>query len=139
MYSISSSVDLHANQHRYFYPLAFRTDSEISRAPQGKRERELQAWQPDAPSDGSSALNLSLNGSSGGGNRGDDVTFGPGANQGASWDQFQANEQLFGVKTHFNEDDYTTKLDRSGKDFKEREKRAEQIAAEIIGVSLINA
>lgn len=33
---------------------------------------------------------------------------------------------------------YTTKLDRSGKDFKEREKRAEKLAAEIMGSASVN-
>ena len=65
---------------------------------------------------------------------GDDVTFGPGASSSGQWDQFAANERLFGVRTHFDEDEYTTRLDRSAKDFKERERRAEQIAAEITGV-----
>jgi hypothetical protein len=67
---------------------------------------------------------------------GDDNTFGPGANgNGNSWDQFSANETLFGVKASFDEDVYTTKLDRSAPDFKERERKAQRIANEIIGVS----
>ena len=64
---------------------------------------------------------------------GDEITFGPGA--GGSWDQFAANEEKFGITTKFDENVYTTKLDRSGKDFREREKAAERIAAEITGVS----
>ena len=64
----------------------------------------------------------------------DDVTFGPGASNG-SWDQFATNEKLFGVKVSFDEEVYTTKLDRSGPDFKERERKAQQIANEIMGVS----
>lgn len=68
------------------------------------------------------------------GAHGDDVTFGPGAANG-SWDQFATNEKLFGVKTSFDEEVYTTKLDRSGPDFKERERKAQQIANEIMGVS----
>ena len=50
------------------------------------------------------------------------------------WDQFAANEKLFGVKTQFDESLYTTKLDRSAADFKEREREAQRIANEIIGV-----
>lgn len=114
---------------------AFRTDREISRTTQPKRERELQAWQPDAPT---AEANPGLAGQNGAATRGDDVTFGPntgGSNR--TWDQFATNERLFGVKTQFDEDVYTTKLDRSGKDFKEKEKRAERIAAEIMGVSLL--
>jgi hypothetical protein len=68
------------------------------------------------------------------GTQGDDVTFGPGSSNGG-WDQFATNEKLFGVKTSFDEEVYTTKLDRSGPDFKERERKAQQIANEIMGVS----
>ena len=69
---------------------------------------------------------------------GDDDTFGPGAvGNGNTWDQFSANETLFGVKASFDEDVYTTKLDRSAPDFKERERKAQRIANEIIGVSPI--
>jgi PAB1-binding protein PBP1 len=41
---------------------------------------------------------------------------------------------LFGVKTGFDEELYTTKLDRSGADFAEREKRAQALANEIMRV-----
>ena len=67
---------------------------------------------------------------------GDDDTFESGAN-GNTWDQFSANETLFGVKASFDEDVYTTKLDRSAPDFKERERKAQRIANEIIGVSRV--
>lgn len=70
-----------------------------------------------------------------GAHRVDDLTFGPGAAGAGQWDQFAANEILFGVRTHFNEDEYTTKIDRTAKDFKDRERRAAKIAAEIEGVS----
>lgn len=58
----------------------------------------------------------------------------------SSWDQFAANEQLFGLTTDFNEEFYTTKLDRSRADFKERERQAIAIANEITRVynALIN-
>jgi PAB1-binding protein PBP1 len=69
---------------------------------------------------------------------GDEATFGPGtAGSNKSWDQFAANEQLFGVKTNFDEDLYTTKLDRNASDYKERERRAQKIANEILGVSFV--
>lgn len=121
----------------YNSPPAFRTDTEISRTGPMKRERELQAWQPEAHADGVSNGNgvpagtLGSPGRRGGGV--DDLTFGVDA-AGDKWDQFAANERLFGVTTQFNEDAYTTKLDRSGKDFKDKEKRAERIAAEIMNV-----
>jgi PAB1-binding protein PBP1 len=56
----------------------------------------------------------------------------------ASWDQFAANEQLFGIKTDFNEEIYTTKLDRSRADFKERERQAIAIANEITRVFIVS-
>lgn len=62
----------------------------------------------------------------------DDDTFGAIGN--TSWDQFAVNEKLFGVTGGFNEDEYTTKLDRNAADFKEREMKAQRIAAEILGV-----
>jgi PAB1-binding protein PBP1 len=88
----------------------------------------LKAWQPD--SDSSNAADLA-------GTHGDDITFGLGSNNNASWDQFAANEAEFGVVTSFDEEQYTTKLDRSAPDFKEREKKAQRIANEIMGVSVI--
>lgn len=98
---------------------AFRTDTDISGKGKGGRERELQAWTPGPDGSGS----------------GDDLTFAPPGAGNNSWDQFAVNEKLFGVKTNFDEDLYTTKLDRSAADFKERERKAQRIANEIIGVS----
>eukprot|EP00741_Cyanophora_paradoxa_P006007 tig00000970_g5825.t1 len=51
------------------------------------------------------------------------------------WDQFKINEQRFGVKTTYDEEIYTTKLHRetSSHEFRERQKQAERIAAEIEG------
>jgi PAB1-binding protein PBP1 len=54
-----------------------------------------------------------------------------GESNAVSWDQFAANEKLFGLTTNFHEEIYTTKLDRSAPDFKAREKRAAEVAAEI--------
>jgi len=101
---------------------SFRTDADISGKGKGGRERPLQAWQPGA--DGASAPP---------GQFGDDVTFGTVTAGNNSWDQFAVNEKLFGVKTNFDEDVYTTKLDRSAADFKERERKAQKIANEISG------
>jgi PAB1-binding protein PBP1 len=103
---------------------AFRTDTDISQRKGSGRERELQQWQPSTDVSPGSALN-----------QGDEDTFGPGTTRGP-WDQFAANEKLFGVKTQFDENLYTTKLDRSAADFKEREREAQRIANEIIGVRL---
>ncbi|KIM84875.1 hypothetical protein PILCRDRAFT_779165 [Piloderma croceum F 1598] len=100
---------------------SFRTDTDISGKGKGGRERELQAWQPSPDGTGPTP-----------GQFGDDLTFGPGNAGNKSWDQFAANEQLYGVKTSFDEDAYTTKLDRSAADFEERERKAQKIANEII-------
>jgi PAB1-binding protein PBP1 len=111
---LASTIDL---THKLLAIPAFKTDIDISqKKPNAGRERELQAWLPDhdVPS-------LAT-----------DDTFGTTVNTG--WDQFAVNEQLFGVTGGFNEDEYTTKLDRSAADFKERELKAQRIAAEILGV-----
>ncbi|KAL0580956.1 poly(A)-binding protein binding protein [Marasmius crinis-equi] len=105
----------------------FRTDTDISQRKLGGTERELQAWQ--APSDGPGSAN--------GGALGDDVTFGPGSNN-TSWDQFAVNEKLFNITTSFDEDLYTTKLDRNASDYKERERKAQRIANEIISSTSAN-
>lgn len=49
-----------------------------------------------------------------------------------NWDQFEANEALFGVKSTFDEELYTTKLEK-GPQMKELEKEAWRIAREIEG------
>ncbi|KAJ7274423.1 hypothetical protein B0H12DRAFT_1228157 [Mycena haematopus] len=108
---------------------SFRTDTDISQKKPAPRERELQAWQPS--SDGGPAPQPG-----GGGGGGDDETFGAASK--GQWDQFNVNEKLFGVKTSFDEDAYTTKLDRSAPDFKERERKAQRLANEIIGAGTNN-
>lgn len=49
-----------------------------------------------------------------------------------SWDQFKVNETLFGVKSTFNEELYTTKLER-GPQMRKLEEEALRIAREIEG------
>ncbi|KAN0120664.1 pab1 binding protein [Russula decolorans] len=108
---------------------SFKTDTDISqKAP--RRERELQAWQADL----SPPVVTSAGATHGhhAGHHNDDVTFGAGSSGHVGWNQFTANEKLFGVKTGFDEELYTTKLDRSGADFAEREKRAQALANEIM-------
>ncbi|KAI3627579.1 PBP1 [Malassezia furfur] len=92
----------------------FRTDTEISQASRTDG-RTLQRWD-----DAGEALEPS-------GLEGD------GARPSAQgWDQFAANEARFGVKSDYEETMYTTKLDRSAKDFKQREREADRIAREIL-------
>ncbi|KAL8283039.1 hypothetical protein RB597_010427 [Gaeumannomyces tritici] len=89
----------------------FRTDSAISNTRQGG-ERALQPWQPDGGSD----VNMSLESSS---------------NDGRPWDQFAANERLFNVKTNYHENIYTTTIDKSHPQYKERLAAADKKAREI--------
>jgi PAB1-binding protein PBP1 len=50
---------------------------------------------------------------------------------GGGWDQFAANEQRFGVKTDYDENIYTTTIDKSHPKYKERMAHAEKVAREI--------
>ncbi len=86
----------------------FMTDTAISGGV-GPRERELQKW---TPTDALPDLTLETSGTT-------------------SWDQFSVNEKKFGVTTDFNEEMYTTKLDKSRPEVKAREAEAARIAAEI--------
>lgn len=76
----------------------------------------MHKWNPELP-DGDVLESLEDGLASGGG--------------GGSWDQFAANEKLFGLKTDFDEELYTTRLDRSAPDYKDREKWAIEKANEI--------
>ncbi|KAI0124840.1 LsmAD domain-containing protein [Xylariales sp. AK1849] len=89
---------------------AFRTDSAISSGRLGG-ERVLQRWQPDKSDtfDGS----LEKSGSTG------------------NWDQFSANEKLFGLKTDYDENIYTTQIDKNHPQYRERAAAAERKAREI--------
>jgi hypothetical protein len=84
----------------------FKTDVAISKNHTTK-ERTLEKWTPD-----SNVPYVELDGN-------------------AEWDQFDVNQKLFGVETDYNELIYTTKVDRSGPDFKKREAEAERLAKEI--------
>ncbi len=89
---------------------SFRTDTAISNSRFGA-ERSLKAWVPDASYeiDGS----LEKQGS------------------GGAWDQFAENERLFGLKTDYDENIYTTAIDKSHPQYKERLAAAERKAREI--------
>lgn len=102
----------------------FQTDTDISRTA-GPVERELQPWVSDGPSPQPQ--------SNGGSGNADFETFGTSNN--ITWDQFETNERLFGAKTDFKEELYTTKLNKSGPDFHKREKEADRLAKQIMGVS----
>lgn len=63
----------------------------------------------------------------------DEQTFGDMVNgrTAKKWDQFQVNQDKFGVTTTFDEDEYTTKIDTRDARFAEREKEAAKLASEI--------
>lgn len=82
------------------------------------RERELQRW--DAGAD--SAMDLSLDDSGS-----------------AGWDQFAANEAMYGVSTTYDENIYTTQIDRSDPQYNQLEAKAARIAREIEGSAPSNA
>lgn len=93
---------------------SFRTDSAISGA-RNMGERPLQKWQSETPADLDGSLeSMRLKPSSGG-----------------AWDQFAENERRFGLKTDYNEDIYTTKIDKSHPMYKQRLADAERKAREI--------
>ena len=94
----------------------FRTDTDIS-ANASKGERPLQPWVPDAGAE----VDLSLESSG----RGD-------------WDQFEANSRLFGAASTYDENLYTTQIDRSAPSYSRREAEAARIAQEIEGTSSTN-
>ncbi|THH33185.1 hypothetical protein EUX98_g967 [Antrodiella citrinella] len=119
----------------------FKTDTDISKQGSARRERELQAWQPvdtSAENNQASASSQILSAINVARQHTDDATFGPGASSTSSWDQFDVNEKLFGVKASFDEEQYTTKLDRNAPDFKEKEKKAQQLANEILQSTVNN-
>ncbi|KAJ8560122.1 hypothetical protein K7X08_004180 [Anisodus acutangulus] len=95
--------------------LELLTDSCISQSRHIEVERQLERWVPDDDAPECPEL---------------DNIFDGHWNRG--WDQFEANETLFGVKSTFDEDLYTTKLER-GPQMSELEKEALRIAREIEG------
>ncbi|KAI9849347.1 MAG: hypothetical protein M1837_004807 [Sclerophora amabilis] len=102
----------------------FRTDADIS-GNLALRERTLQRWEP---STGPSA-DLSLEAPS----------SGRAQAPNASWDQFEENERKFGLKSDYDENLYTTTIDRSNPLYKQRAAAAEKIAREIESGGAMNA
>lgn len=101
----------------------FRTDTDISGTGTSRDQRELKRWGMGDITGG--GLEDGLEGNSSG-----------GRGKGGAWDQFAVNERLFGTKTNYQEEIYTTRLDKSGADYKAREAKAARIAEEIQSVSL---
>lgn len=99
---------------------AFRTDADIS-GNLAFRERTLQRWQPSAAD---TDVDLSLEAES---------------TASGTWDQFEANSQLFGLKSDYDENIYTTRIDRQNPQYRQRLAAAEKIAQEIEAGSATNA
>ncbi|ORX48088.1 hypothetical protein BCR36DRAFT_294199 [Piromyces finnis] len=96
----------------------FKTDLAISGKTGEIFERQLQKWEPEKDNYDVS-LELTDDGNE-------------------KWDQFATNEKLFGITTDYDEEIYTTALDRTKADFKKREQEAIKIAAEIEKASTEN-
>ncbi|WFC98165.1 poly(A)-binding protein binding protein [Malassezia yamatoensis] len=111
---LSSAQELDAVNRSASRSAGFRTDTEISNASRSDR-RALQRWDDTGEPPAEDGLESQASRSSAQG-----------------WDQFAANEARFGIKSNYEESMYTTKLDRSSKDFKQREREADKIAREII-------
>ncbi|KAH7347932.1 hypothetical protein B0T11DRAFT_308458 [Plectosphaerella cucumerina] len=88
---------------------SFRTDSAIS----GSRftERTLERWVPDSSDGVDGSLESSAN-------------TGP-------WDQFAENERRFGITTDYDENIYTTSINKSHPQYKDRFAAADKAAREI--------
>ncbi|KAK0613624.1 hypothetical protein B0T14DRAFT_282548 [Immersiella caudata] len=88
----------------------FKTDTSISNNRLGA-ERELKRWVPDSNPDNDFSLEQ------------------PSGKK--PWDQFAVNQQLFGVQTTYDEDIYTTSIDKSHPDYHKRVNFADRKAREI--------
>jgi len=91
------------------------TDAAIGAKKVGRPGRQLEAWVPEAGDEPPAPLQSGLD---------------PGHRGGAGgWDQFAANNAAFGVVSSFDENLYTTKLERGSAGISEAE--AERLAREI--------
>ncbi|XP_019058353.1 PREDICTED: polyadenylate-binding protein-interacting protein 3 isoform X2 [Tarenaya hassleriana] len=106
-----------SNALQFEKPSELLTDSSISQSSRVEMGRELKPWVPDEDFPECPEL---------------ENVFDDPWNR--SWDQFEVNETLFGVKSTFNEELYTTKLER-GHRTRELEEQAIRIAREIEGES----
>ncbi|KAL1856470.1 hypothetical protein VTK73DRAFT_8276 [Phialemonium thermophilum] len=90
---------------------SFRTDTAIANSRQGN-ERTLKPWIPDTTADDEGET-LEKSTSSG------------------TWDQFRENERLFGLKTDYDENIYTTRINKNDPRYQQRLAAAEKKAREI--------
>ncbi|XP_039125280.1 polyadenylate-binding protein-interacting protein 3-like [Dioscorea cayenensis subsp. rotundata] len=107
------SVDAFANGNAHDKLQDLMIDSAISQSHHVEVGRELKPWTPDKDDPECPEL--------------DDIFDGT---WNRNWNQFETNEALFGVKSTFDEELYTTKLER-GPQMRQLEKEAIRIAREI--------
>ncbi|XP_061948883.1 polyadenylate-binding protein-interacting protein 3-like isoform X3 [Populus nigra] len=112
---VSVTIDGMSNELQQAKQQEIMIDSFISQSRLVETERELEPWVPDEDEPQCPELENIFDGHW---NRG--------------WDQFETNEMLFGVKSTFDEELYTTKLER-GPQTKDLEREALRIAREIEG------
>lgn len=103
------------------------TDSGISKKKNKEvlKDRELHRWVPETSSSSTNS-NSNSNSFSFTNNNNNNL------NESSKWDQFATNEKLFGLKTDFDEEIYTTKLDRNSLHVRANEANAERLAKEIL-------
>ncbi|KAF2622234.1 hypothetical protein BU25DRAFT_452165 [Macroventuria anomochaeta] len=94
----------------------FRTDADIS-GNLAMRERTLQKFEFSGPD---TSLELGSGGLGG-------------------WDQFAANDRITGKKSNYDENIYTTAIDRSNPEYAKRAARADRIAREIESSTATNS
>jgi len=99
----------------------FRTDSEISGG-RNQRERTLQKWVPDTQEDSYNSLETGRMRTAGG----------------TVWPQFAENEKRFGLTTDYSENIYTTTIDKTHPQYKQRLAEAERKAREVERSSTID-
>ena len=121
---------------------AFTTDTEISKgasAGQGPLQAAGAAWTSGRAANSRAAALAGNNHKHNNNNNTNTTPSTTGGLQGSigTWDQFQANEELFNVQASFDENMYTTELDKSALD-SSKIQRAEQLAKEIEGTASSN-
>lgn len=95
----------------------FRTDVDISSDVKVQQRRDIEKWVPETDT------GISL----------ESLTVEDGASK--NWDQFQTNEEKFGIKSEFDENLYTTKIDKSDPKYQQYVEEADRLAREIEGES----
>ncbi|KAL2817862.1 PAB1 binding protein [Aspergillus granulosus] len=99
--------------------IGFKTDTDIS-GNLAMRERTLKRWEPGTDANTDMSLENTSAATSG-------------------WDQFETNARLFGATSSYDENIYTTRINRSDPAYKQKEAEAARIAHEIETSEVDNA